>query len=211
MKIKRFFIAFITLSVITGLSLWLYSTTTDENRNSFVESYSPVIGNISAPVTIVEFFDPACEACASISPDVREILNKNQDKVRLVLRYAPFHGAASKEAISILEAAREQRLFDRVLSALFINQNQWTSHNTSTYNSNTIWQIAISVGLNENRARKYLEENKIERILEQDMKLIDKLKINKTPSFFVNGTMLDKIGPDQLEELVNRKIGNGKF
>jgi protein-disulfide isomerase len=76
--------------VVAAYSLWFYSSSADVNRNTYVESHSPVIGNTSAPVTIVEFFDPACEACAAISPFVKSILAENPQDVRLVLRYALF-------------------------------------------------------------------------------------------------------------------------
>jgi hypothetical protein len=41
--------------VVAAYSLWFYSSSADVNRNTYVESHSPVIGNTSAPVTIVEF------------------------------------------------------------------------------------------------------------------------------------------------------------
>ena len=57
-------------------------------------------------VTIVEFFDPACEACRAFYPVVEDILTDYPDDVRVVLRYAAFHGEASEQAIKVLEAAR---------------------------------------------------------------------------------------------------------
>ena len=57
--------------------------------------------------TIVEFFDPACEACRAFHPIVKDIMAEHGDAVRVVIRYTPFHGAASEEAIRVLEAARK--------------------------------------------------------------------------------------------------------
>jgi protein-disulfide isomerase len=58
---------------------------------SLVRSHSPVIGPTDAPVTIVEFFDPSCEACRAFYPIVKQIMAGYPNEVRLVLRYAPFH------------------------------------------------------------------------------------------------------------------------
>ena len=61
------------------------------SESLLVRFNSPVVGPVNAPVTIVEFFDPACEACRAFYPVVKEILDAHPDKVRLVLRYAAFH------------------------------------------------------------------------------------------------------------------------
>ncbi len=39
-----------------------------------VRPYSPVLGPAQAPVTIVEFLDPACEACRAFAPVVKQIM-----------------------------------------------------------------------------------------------------------------------------------------
>ena len=36
-----------------------------------VRMHSPVLGPVNAPVTIVEFFDPACETCREFYPIVK--------------------------------------------------------------------------------------------------------------------------------------------
>jgi protein-disulfide isomerase len=45
-----------------------------EIAETLIRSYSPIIGPEEAPVTIVEFFDPACEACRAFHPIVKDIL-----------------------------------------------------------------------------------------------------------------------------------------
>lgn len=69
-------------------------------------------------MTIVEFFDPACEACRAFHPIVKQILTQYPDDVRVVMRYTPFHGEGSELAIKVLEAARLQDVFVPVLEAL---------------------------------------------------------------------------------------------
>ncbi|HCR94161.1 MAG TPA: disulfide bond formation protein DsbA, partial [Oceanicaulis sp.] len=41
-----------------------------ELSDALIRSYSPILGSETAPVTIVEFFDPACEACRAFYPVV---------------------------------------------------------------------------------------------------------------------------------------------
>ncbi|PZP55154.1 MAG: disulfide bond formation protein DsbA, partial [Micavibrio aeruginosavorus] len=65
-------------------------------ESSLIREYSPVIGNDEAQVTVVEFFDPSCEACRAFYPIVKNILNRYPKDVRVVLRYAPFHEGSDK-------------------------------------------------------------------------------------------------------------------
>src|ERR1044072_9901520 len=68
---------------------------------------SPTLGRADAPVTLVEFLDPECESCGAFSPTVKKILKDYDGKVRLVVRYMPFHPNAVLAA-SYTEAAGEQ-------------------------------------------------------------------------------------------------------
>ncbi|MDT9156070.1 DsbA family protein, partial [Escherichia coli] len=78
--------------------------------------------------TVVEFFDPACEACRAFYPLTKRILEAYPEKVRLVVRYTPFHGDVSETAIRVLEVARRQDVFQPVLEALLARQSQWAAH-----------------------------------------------------------------------------------
>lgn len=53
-----------------------------EQSEALIRPYSPVLGPEDAPVTIVEFFDPACEACRAFYPVVKDIMAKHGDAVR---------------------------------------------------------------------------------------------------------------------------------
>src|SRR3989304_4047684 len=62
-----------------------------ENASTFVREYSPTLGNDDAKVYIVEFLDPACETCSAFYPYVKNLMGANPGKIKLVIRYAPFH------------------------------------------------------------------------------------------------------------------------
>ena len=122
-----------------------------EQAGAMVRPHSPIIGVEDAPVTIVEFFDPACEACKAFHPRVKQILAAFPRETRLVIRYTPFHREASVEAVRILEAARAQRKFEPVLEALLDGQRAWTGQGANA--SVRAWAIAQSVGLDVEQAR----------------------------------------------------------
>ncbi|MBL8579246.1 MAG: thioredoxin domain-containing protein, partial [Mesorhizobium sp.] len=112
--------------------------------NQLVRPHSPVLGPASAPVTVVEFFDPSCEACRAFYPTVKQIMATYPQDVRVVIRYTPFH-PASEEAVRILEAARKQDKFERVMEWLLQNQETWGADGNPQ--PARAWDVAKEVGL----------------------------------------------------------------
>lgn len=165
--------------------------------------HSPILGRQDAPVTIVEFFDLACEGCRAFHPIVKQILAQHPDQVRVVMRYAAFHDG-SDEAVRILEAARLQNLFERVLEALYEAQPVWAAHGQPDLEA--AWQAAGAAGLNVARAREDAQRPEIAAVLKLDGEDIAAVGVQQTPTFFVNGKPLPSFGPQQLIDAVARAV-----
>jgi len=173
------------------------------NDSALIRPYSPVIGPKDAPVTIVEFFDPGCEACRAFHPTVKAILADNPEKVRLVLRYAAFHDG-SDTAVKILESARRQGKFMPVLEALLAAQMQWASHDGAKLEF--AWQAAERAGLDRALAEEQIKDPAITVILIQEAKDIKQVGVQYTPTFFVNGLPLLDHSPAGLKKMVSEQV-----
>ncbi|UAW97235.1 thioredoxin domain-containing protein [Halopseudomonas nanhaiensis] len=171
------------------------------DRGQLTRFHSPSIGPRTAPVTIVEFFDPSCEACRAFHPEVKRILADYPDSVQLVLRYVLFH-RGSEEVSRILETARRQELFEPVLDAVLAAQPAW--HDDPQVIA--AWDAAERAGLDVEEARSDMMDSAIDAVLEMDMSDAKAVGIRGTPTFFVNGTQLRRLGPAPLRELVEQKI-----
>jgi protein-disulfide isomerase len=169
-----------------------------------IRAYSPVMGPDDAAVTIVEFFDPACEACRAFHPIVKDIMAQYPDDVRVVLRYTPFHGDPSEVAIKTLEAARLQGVFLPVLEALLERQNLWASHGAPA--AERIMIIAGSVGLDVEAAETQIRMPDIVAVLNQDKADVEAVGVRQTPTFFVNGKPLEPFGEATLRALVKAEV-----
>lgn len=167
-----------------------------------IRPHAPILGPRDAPVTIVEFFDPACEACRAFHPIVKQIIEAFQGQVRVVLRYATFHGP-SPEAVSILEAARLQNLFEPVLESLLKAQPQWAPHGRPGISP---WEAVGTEGLDVARARRDAKLPGIVAVLNQDAADIKAVGVRRTPTFFVNGKPLTDFGAQQLFNLVRSEV-----
>ena len=169
-----------------------------------VRMHTPIIGPQNAPVTIVEFFDPACETCRAFYPIVKQIMAQHPDKVRLALRYAPFHHG-SDQVVKLIGAARKQGLYTPVLEALLAAQPEWADH--AAPNIGIAFEAAARAGLDMERARQDMETPEIQAVLAQDIEDLTALQVSKTPTFFVNGRSLPSFGPEQLARLVAEEVG----
>lgn len=170
---------------------------------ALVRDHSPVIGPASAPVTIVEFFDPSCEACRAFYPPLKQILALFPTDTRLVIRYAAFH-EGSDQAVRILEAARLQGKFEPILEALLEFQPEWADHDKPDLEK--AWARAKDVGLDIERGKRDAARPEFQTTLDQDGADAKALEVSRTPTFFVNGQPLTQFGPRPLYELVKSEV-----
>lgn len=169
--------------------------------SALVRFHSPIIGATNAPVTIVEFFDPSCEACRAFYPLVKQILAEKPEKVRLVLRYVLFH-EGSETAARILETARKQGLYEPVLEAVMAAQPAW--HDDPQVLK--AWEAAQRAGLDVEKARAEMMSADISETLKKDALDAQTVGVRQTPTFFVNGKPLLQFGTQQLIDLVNAEV-----
>ena len=174
-----------------------------ERAEAMVRSHSPIVGPADAPVTIVEFLDPSCEACRAFYPLVKQIMDIYPDEVRLVIRYAAFH-EGSEEAVRILEASRLQGKHDQVLEALFRDQPTWAKHDGPDMEK--AWLAAGSTGVDLTQARADAQKPEIAEILRQDAADVEVLEVRGTPTFFVNARPLLETDPNVLYGLVTEEV-----
>ena len=173
----------------------------------FVRAASPSMGAESAIVQVVEFFDPACESCRMMYPYVKSLMRANEGKMRLTLRYATFH-EGSDYVVKVLEAARMQGqdMYWKSLEAILANQATWAEHGRP--NPQLVWDYLGGIGLDIQKAKQDMNDARIAELLKQDAKDLATLKVNKTPSFFINGKPLKEFGPNGLRAQVENEIGS---
>ena len=174
-----------------------------ENAAVFVRDHSQSLGSDDAKVYLIEFMDPACETCAAFFPFVKQIMNANPGKIKLILRYAPFHDGADY-FVKILEAAKKQGKYWETLDVMYKSQPYWASHHNPQ--PQKIWQFLPKAGLNLEQIKKDMTDPAIVKLIEQDLADAKTLNVQKTPGFIVNGKPLQTFGYQQLQELIQSEI-----
>lgn len=169
------------------------------NQELLIRPYSPRRGPDNAPVTIVEFFDPECEACRNFYPAVERVIKEFDGKVVLVLRYMTFH-KNSAYAVSVLEAARKQGKYWEALDTLFAQQPNWASHEAPK--PELILGYLGGIGLDVEKLKSSMQDAEIGSRILQDSADGRSLGVTRTPTFFVNGKQLTDLGYESLRAAV---------
>jgi len=174
-----------------------------QNLAVLLRADAPSFGNPDAPVHIVEFFDPACDTCRDFYPMVKALMAEHPGKIRLSMRYAPFH-PGSEPVVKALEAARKQGQFRQTLEALFNAQPDWVRNHTAYVDS--IWRALDPLGLDMARLQNDMNAPEIAATIARDVADAKTMNVTATPEYFVNGKPLPSFGFDQLKNLVGEAL-----
>ncbi len=177
---------------------------------------SPTLGPPDAPVTLVEFLDPECESCGAFHPTVKRILRDYDGKVRLVIRYMPFH-PNSVLAATVTEAAGEQGKYWEMQELLFRRQSEWGEihgHGPQVAAAAArrepapvlFERYAAELGLDVGRVRAAVAERRFSAKVERDKRDGQSLGVTKTPTFFVNGRQLARFSQQDLRALIEEEL-----
>ncbi|MEI8155369.1 MAG: thioredoxin domain-containing protein [Burkholderiales bacterium] len=211
MKQNTIYVAAV-LALVAAIALVAFYFTGQDSQKSqgstvdttaLLRAHSPNLGKADAPVVIVEFFDPACGTCSTFYPLVKQLLAQNPDRIRLVMRYAPFHKGSDK-VVTVLEAARRQGKFWPTLEALLNSQADWVSNHTA--NVDLVWTHLNQVGLNMEQLAIDMTSPNVQQVIAQDLSDANTLGVSQTPEYFVNGKPLPTFGFEQLKQLVDGEL-----
>ncbi|MDO9200288.1 MAG: thioredoxin domain-containing protein [Rhodoferax sp.] len=176
-----------------------------QNMAALVRADAPSFGDANAPVHIVEFFDPACGTCREFYPMVKALMAEHPGKIRLSLRYAPFH-PGSDAVVKFLEASRKQGKFEATLETLFARQDVWVQNHTAY--PQLIRPLLAPLGLDLVQLQNDASAPEVARVIERDLLDAKALNVTMTPEYFVNGKPLPQFGFAELKQLVNDALAN---
>lgn len=145
------------------------------------------ITTTDAPVTVVEFADFQCPACAAAHPEVKQMLAENSDSVRYVFRHFPLaslHPNAQPAAYAA-EAAGKQGKFWEVHDWLFENQDHWKDAEASAEYFYT--EFGEKFELDKEQFTADFASEEVRQKVADDFAAGRELNVSSTPTFFVNG------------------------
>jgi protein-disulfide isomerase len=152
------------------------------------------------PVTITEYASMTCGHCAASPKVFPKIKSEYIDSGKIRLCSAiPLDIKAAAGSMLARCIARTTRKFRRV-DMLFKQQNDWVMKNTAE----TLTRIGKQAGLSQQAVETCLKDQALLDKIAADQKFASEvLKVNSTPTFFINGEMVK--GATSFEEF-DKKI-----
>jgi protein-disulfide isomerase len=167
-----------------------------------------VLGAPSAPVTIEEFADFQCGACAGMHPVVKELRGTYGDRVRIVFRQFPLniptHDKAYEAAVAT-EAAGMQGKFWDMQNILFANQQAWSR--SGDYRK-VFEDYAQKIGLDVNKFSADMAGSFTKNRVDADLQRGRSLNIDSTPTFYINGRKVgaQEMTADGMRQLIDAEL-----
>ncbi len=208
--LKKHFWKVVALVVIVliGASV-LYSKQTAERANEGVVIESHVKGNPDAAVTLIEYSDFECPACAQFSPYIKELMNEYGDELRFEYRHFPLINihAQAIPAARAAEAAAQQGKFWEMHDKLFENQSVWTRSSSPAAAFN---QYAEELGLDMAKFKLHLNSTVITDSINASFDDARGRDFTGTPSFLLNDEKMTFTTFEEFKEAIVSAIEAAK-
>lgn len=161
-------------------------------------------GNQQAEIKLVVYSDFQCPACALYGKTLENIFQNYQEKVQIEFKHFPLniHKNANKASLAA-EAAGIQGKFWEMHDILFDKQSLWANEKNPDDN---FVAFASEIGLDVEKFKNDYNDADILREVNVDLKEGRLLKINATPTFYLNNNKLEDVSPQMLQEEIEKLI-----
>ena len=157
-------------------------------------------GRADAPVTVVMFCDFQCPRCAEAVPVVDQLSSSYPNDMRVVYRHFPIermHADAGRAAEASICALDQGRFWD-MYHSMMANQNE--------LDVSGLIRQAGDVGLDSRTFSDCLQSGRNRTKWDRDQKDGVALGVAGTPTFFVNGTLIEGSDFSRLEGAVQAAL-----
>ena len=155
---------------------------------ALVENGSPILGNINASITLVEFGDYQCSFCKKHFVQTHDLIMKNYvvtGDVKILFKdMIATPGEDSIHAAHAAHCAKDQGMFWKYHYMLY---NNWEGENTGWITDDSLNKFASNMDLDMNKFSKCMSDNKWMNLINASVEDANRMGVTGTPSFFLIG------------------------
>ena len=209
---KNYLIAIpVIIGILTGTFLAFYPQSEDDSKvwteSKLVQNGSPVLGNPSATITIVEWGDYQCTFCYKFHQSTLDSIKRDfidTGKVKLVFKDFPLNGPDSVLAAEAAHCADDQGRYWQYHDELYKN---WGGERTGWITLESLRQFATTTSLDLEKFNECLDDHKYLDKVNQMYEFGKEIEIDATPSFLVfNDEKIIKIRGNQPLEVFLKSL-----
>ena len=192
----------IIIGIIAGGFLVGYGMNSNDSEiltsEKLIKNGSPIMGNIDAPITILEWGDYQCTYCYKFHQNTLNIINEEfikTGKVKIIFKDFPLNGPDSKLAAEASYCAQDQQKYWEYHDELYKN---WEGERTGWITREALTKFAQSTELNIEEFNKCLDVHKYQNKVDSIHNFGKEIGIDATPTFLVfNDEKIIKIRGNQ--------------
>lgn len=203
---------------VTGLAaLVIYadkstSGTTDLVENANLPKVSEndiVLGNKNAKVTITEYADYQCPACASYNPVINRLLEEYKDKIQISFRFFPLKNIHKNAQISgqAAYAAHKMGKFSEMKDLLYENQKDWETLGDP---KETFEGYASSLELDVEEFKTLMNSDEAKNAVNAGEREAMSLGLQSTPTFFFGNKQFSPRTYEDFKKLIDEELNKQK-
>lgn len=168
-----------------------------------------VLGKDNAKITLIEYASLSCAHCASFHANVLPTIQKeyiDTGKVRLIFRDFPLNAPALAGAqLAHCAGKQSDAKYFATVKQLFAEQKNWAFDEGFKAK---LSGIAKGLGIDAKTFESCLADKQLEtKILTSRMDGSNKLHVESTPTFFINGEKTEIHSPEEARKLFNTVLG----
>ena len=161
------------------------SPTKKPTLSTFTDNASPVLGNVNAPLTMIEFGDYQCTYCKKFFSETEGSIIENYvktGKVKILFKDFIVVGGDSANAANAAHCANDQKMFWLYHSILY---NNWDGEDTGWASFERLHEFANELELDVNEFSKCMSESKWEELVNSSQADGRIIGVTATPTFFI--------------------------
>ncbi|MDB5239069.1 MAG: hypothetical protein JWO00_404 [Candidatus Parcubacteria bacterium] len=185
--------------IVLGLIIWglvaaqkkTISSVGNYGTPPAVTSADHILGSVDAKVTVIEYGDFQCPACAAYAPIVEKLAaDEATGTLRVVFRHFPLPQHPNAViAAQAAEAASKQGKFWDMYRTLYANQTTW--ENNSDADARKVFAgYAAAIGLDAQKFAADIDAPSTKKIIDDGRAEAQALALDYTPTFYVNGKVV---------------------
>jgi formate-nitrite transporter family protein len=147
-------------------------------------------GNPNALVTLIEYSDFQCPACATYYQMINKLADEMGDEVLVIYRHYPLTSIhpQAELAAQAAEAAGQQNTFWDMHDKLFAGQNTWSNQSDA---KDIFIGYAEELNLDIARFKSDIDNGNIKDAVKDDRRSGNQALVEGTPTLFLNGEKIN--------------------